>query len=1026
MSDQPGVPTGALGELEAAIGEAFDACGWPAGERADAVAALVELASAPLLFPDVARVAPKLVESAWRAADPQVALVRAARLAGRSINPQSTLHLMDANATFRSLVTGLVGFSTHLAETLSRSPEYLDDLVADAHLEEEKSLDATREELARALSPFDGADARRRALARYRRREMLRLGVREFARRAEPEVIWRELSSLAEACCEAALAEVAAPLLGSWGCPETDADGPPPSPDYPLRNIGFAVVAMGKLGGGDLNYSSDIDLLFTYDREGETRGGKRRVTNHEFYVRLASEFMTYLSGLTADGMLYRIDARLRPDGDSGPLARSIPAYSSYFADHAQPWECVAYWKARSVAGDPRTGAVFEEMAGQFAFGADPGSLIGEVARLKRRIDADRLDEAGRRNDIKRGPGGIREIEFIVGVELLSTARGRSDARPRRTIEALEVLRRKGRIARDDADFLRDAYTFLRRLEHVLQMEGDQQTHALPEDHGARAVLARKCGFDGAGAFEDRLADVRGRVRGLFERWFDPGGDARPTSLVEKLEREPEPDEAALDQLRPYGLDSRSGYMALRELAVGTSEVAIRKTGRRLFREIAPTLLGHLDLAPDPESAVRNINNLLIAYRDISGLYELLAAHPPVVRLLVRLLGSSQLVSRTLAARPGWFDDLLGGDGLDGGRDMGAAYGESDAAGVTGPLEEWCDELRVFKSREALFSAARELLGTVPSARAAAMDTDLAEVCLRELGGRIAAERGFHAPWAVLALGSFGACETHLFSDLDVGFLYAGENGDGDAVEAANRFAGELLSTISAVTPRGKIWKTDARLRPDGGGSPLAVAEGRAASYYAGEAQVWEFQSATRARFVAGDADLGARAVEAIRSAWRGRAGSVELAREVATMRRRLDDSVKLPRWAAADLKRGAGGLADVEFALQYLLLRESAADAGFPWFADAAGAAGALRDAGVLDADDAAWMLEHERTLRTVQRAVRLLGENARSFLPGAQPRREAVCRALADQVDDPGALLDGLPAAMRRMRGLMDRILGA
>jgi glutamate-ammonia-ligase adenylyltransferase len=824
---------------------------------------------------------------------------------------------------------------------------------------------------------------------------------------------------------------------------------------------------MGKLGGEDLNFSSDIDLIFVYDEEGRTEGaldpaGDRvnRVTNHEFFTRLGERLIAFLSEPSDEGILFRVDMRLRPEGKSGPLARSLGAYDAYFASQARPWEKVAYLKARRIAGDEALGRAFDDLAARFVFSdTPPAILIEELARLKRRIDSEVLEGETRERDLKRGVGGIREIEFITSLRQLLTGAARPALRLRPTPEALDALARAGELPEDEAARLRDTYFFLRRLEHRLQMRAERQTYLLPESEEDWGALARRMGAREGGAleagralraeFQSRTQEVHEIFRRHFqgmEATISAADAASPVELLltARAESDPKP---ALELLRRNGfIRPEAALRALREMALGSAEIAISSSGQRWFEALLPALLEQAPRLPDPDAAVAGLLQFLRANKGIALTYQLLAARPAILRLLLLAFGCGAAPARPLIAHPEWFEEILAQGALAPGFDIAGQEPEiaREVLGAPDDSEAW-RRLRLWKEKNFVILALLDILNIEPEPRLGRLTTDLAEICVRAVAARVerrltefhgapAAEGAPGGPalrWTMLGLGGFGGRRVSFFSDLDVVLIYSGEGrSPGESGLSAShwfsRLGEEILGVLSAVSPEGQLFKMDARLRPEGRGAPLAASLERYLSYYAGAAQTWEWQAALKARRVAGDEALAAEFLGALRRQTPARfPDRAALAAEVRSMRARLAAAAKTPSWAEADFKRGAGGLTDVDFIVQFLQLAhagrllagyggaERAADTGReagagneaqgaenaaaarrePFPTDTAEALERLADAGILPPEAAAQLREDHDFLRSLQRRQRLFFETSRDFFP-ATPAVSNLCAA--------------------------------
>lgn len=972
----------------AALPALLDEAGWPADARADATEGLRSLLAEGIDPAALAEAAPGILDAASASADPPAALRHFARWLRAAFQPTGRLRLLAANPEPRALLLGLFAYSPFLADACVRNPEYVDWLFSEASLDREKPMEAYERELAGLLRTARSRDARRRALCRYRRRELIRLGARDMLGFAGVPEQCREVSRLAEASIRAAFADSWAAMAERHGLP-AGVEAPDP------ESSSFAVIALGKLGGGELNYSSDVDLLFAYECEGTTTGALdahgdrvRRLAHNDFFGRVAADLSKALSEPTDEGIAWRVDARLRPDGSAGPMARSLDAFAAYFADHARAWERIAYQKARFVAGDPRVGAAFEKIAEAYAYGdIEPRTLLSEIARLKARIDNDRLDERERRLDIKRGPGGIREIEFLAGVQQILLGGANPALRIRSTVSAMDALVEHGAMEPEVRDLLREAYFLFRRIEHSVQLVADRQTQRLPHGAEERALLGRRLGYPDAAAFESLLDRHRSEVRGRFQSVFHTGPSPGPRLLQDELLQGGDPSPEALKTLEGYGLPARESFSALRELAAGTSQMAIPKRAQRLFERVLPRLLEELESAALPAAAIRQMSNFLQVHRAVATLYEMLLEHPPLVRLLARVCGYGSLPARLMTAKPEWFDALLEGEALSPDwrppeADPERWRGIAERRGADAALAA----VRGAKQQAAFFLCVREILGIDDADAPGRWTARLADACFAGAAGILAAERPCPADrWAVIALGSYGADEVHLCGDLDIAFLCDGVRDSA----GANDFAARLVSTLSAMAPEGRLWPTDARLRPEGANSPLAVPLDRFRRYYESEAGTWEFQSLTRGRFALGNESLAREAFAAASAAWEARRpDDAALSVEIWSMRQRMEATAKLPRFAEMDLKGGPGGLVDIEFLAQ----RRSLAAPGGGIDGVGHSPTGILRGTG---GEGDAFLAAHFDRVRRVQRAVRLLFETSRSHLPKDAAKKEALRRAL-------------------------------
>lgn len=1031
-----------------------------------ALRAVLSLADDPLSRDRVVAVLAGLLAALPRCADPDMALRNLDRL-GRAVYDRVAFYgLLRQHPVLVRFLAELLSFSEFLSDILIRNPEYFEWLLAPERIEVEPTRERLADSLRQAVQPFRKPETIRRALCRWKRREVLRIGVRDMLGKADIRQCARELSWLAEAVVGLALEQARAECSARFGEPCSEHAAPECRPAL------FAVYGMGKLGGEDLNFSSDIDLIFVYDEEGRTSGVTdatgtviHRITNHEYFTKLGERIVAFLGEPSDEGNLFRVDMRLRPEGKTGPLVRSQPSYTVYFADQARPWEKVAYLKARKIAGDDDLAGRFDAAVAHFVF-SDPKAetLANEMTHLKNRIDREVLEGDLRRRDLKRGVGGIREIEFIASYRQILEG-GRDPAlRVRDTAEAIRRLSARRSLSVEYADFLMEAYFFLRRLEHRIQMMAERQTYLVPESISEWGRLARRNG-DAEGSLEDagrrlqtRFQETTNRVRAIFEEVFDLGdargeGEASPVDLLLRAGSESDANRA-LQAIADAGFqEPHATLRSLRELAYGTSEVVVSSTGQRWFEKILPSLLEQGRRLPFPDAAVRSLDAFLRAAKGRTLLYEMLAGNPPILRMLLTAFASGPVMSRSLIAHPEWFDEILDTGALSPDFDVAGQEESLRRATAADPDDDaaW-RRLRRWKEKTLLVLGLLETLNIADEVRLARMTSDLADICLRAVAERmerrLLAEHGAPRPdarpdgeplrWTLLGLGGFGGRHVSHHSDLDVVLIYS-EKGhtfgpDGAEVLKAShwysRLGEEIIGVMTAVSPEGQLFKVDARLRPEGRNAPLAATLERYLSYYEEGAQTWEWQAILRARRVAGDEGLAARFLTSLWERLPARfADGPALAAEVRSMRDRLAESSKPPRWAECDYKRGRGGLVDVDFIAQFLQLKTMAArgrasdEIGLV-VPETEAILERLCAAGALSREDEALLREEHDFLRTLQRRARLLFETSRDFFPEKPDRLEPLRRALASRLPEGADLVERFHAAQRRLREAFERLV--
>lgn len=719
------------------------------------------------------------------------------------------------------------------------------------------------------------------ALRRWKRRELLRIAVRDLLGLADLPAVGRELAALAEACLRAALDLVA-----------------PPVP--------MAVIGMGKLGGRELNYASDVDVLFVH--EGDTAAAERA----------ARALLATMARPTPQGIVFRTDAALRPEGRAGSLSRSLDSYTAYWAQWASTWEFQALIKARPVAGDPGFGARFLERAEPHVWPErlDPDA-VREIRAMKARAEKEVSKRGLSEREIKRGRGGIRDIEFAV--QLLQLVHGRHDQgiRSGNTLEALDQLGRSGYVDTTQARTLDAAYRFLRTVEHRLQLRDEAQLHALPADPADRTRLARVLGYRDVGPtgalerFEAAHRRHQAQVRSIHEKLF-----FRP--LLEAIAGTgPLPLEAAEERLAAFGfVDVAHTRAALSELTTGLTRRS------RLMAQLFPLLLEWLSEAPDPDLGLLQLRRLAEGRARSGALAVAFRESPGAAERVCRLLGSSRVAGDALRRHPEFVPSLA--DDALLAREKKRAELVEEALGTLAwrpDEEEHREGLRRFKRRELLRIASRDLLGFATVEEVGRELAALAEACVE------ATLRGLEppVPFAVIGVGRLGGRELSYASDIDVLFVYEG-SGPGD-FDAAERTATRIVKEIGATTAEGHTFRIDANLRPEGKQGALARSREGYRSYYERWALTWEFQSLLKARPVAGDLELGERFCAMAEPFVYRCPFPAEEVREVRRMKARVErERIPPGEDPQFHLKLGRGSLSDVEFTVQLLQLLHGGKD----------------------------------------------------------------------------------------------------
>jgi glutamate-ammonia-ligase adenylyltransferase len=774
-------------------------------------------------------------------------------------------------------------------------------------------------------------------LRRFRRRAMARVTARDLAGERLDEVV-AEISAVAETCLEVALREV---------------------------GDGLVVVGMGKLGGRELNYASDVDVLFVHpDTGGEAqeRAGKA-----------AASLMRMLSDPTADGVSLRVDADLRPEGRAGPLSRSLAAMLDYYERHAETWERQALVKARPVAGDAGVGAAFVEGVATLVYPERlAATAIEDVRRMKVRVE-DYVRARGRQ-DVKRGPGGIRDVEFAV--QLLQLVHGRRDPALRvpGTLPALAALAEHGYVAEDDAERLADSYRFLRRLEHRLQLVRDLQTHDIPEDLAAQTVIARSLGLGDAGGLKREHAQHADVVRGIHERLF-----YRP--LLEAFagaEAHPGVDRTATEELLA-GLgfaDPEGAYERFESLIEPSTRMG------KVLGTHFPILAPGLAMAANPDRALVRFARVVEPLRDEAGLADSLAQGPEAIQDLVALVAASGYFADVLVRRP----EVVG------------------ALGPPGPADD--------PEAEVTRLAGRYAAGALDVPESGRALSGVAEEVVRGAVQAAAPE----VPLAVIALGKFGGEDLNFASDLDVLFVYEGEGSED--FQAAERAAERILANI-----RDAGYQVDPDLRPEGRSGALTRSVASYLEYWERWALLWEFQALLRARPVAGDEALGRRFVSLAEDFAYPESLPVDAVAEVRRMRVRIEEERVRPREAVRfHFKLGYGGLADVQFAVELSLLRHGRAHPEVRR-RHTLEAVEALAEASLIEDSVALALSEAYVFLNRVKNALELERRVSAESIPPAPDDQAALARRLGYEEQPRRRFIEDYMRITRRARQAMERV---
>jgi glutamate-ammonia-ligase adenylyltransferase len=880
-----------------------------------------------------------------------------------------------------------LALSRWLRQTLNAQPEIGDWLAQ--HGGSAISGELMRSFLARQEGAAGDDAAQQQALRRLRQRVLATLVVRDIGGLAPLAEVVETMTLLAEVTVNFALDHAHRSLAQRFGEP-LDSQG------LPQRLL---VIGMGKLGGRELNVSSDVDFIFVYPEEGNTAGradgtgsGSGSIDAYDFFNRVGKRLIAALGEVTADGQVFRVDMRLRPNGDSGPLVCSLDSLENYFVTQGREWERYAWIKAR-VLNDggnlqPQWALALEKIARPFIyrkyldFGAI-NAMRDLHAQIRREVS--RRDMA---DHIKLGPGGIREIEFIAQAFQLIRGGRDSGLRIRPTLATLAALVQRRQLPPEGERELAQAYDFLRRLEHRLQYVDDAQTHRLPTGDEERAQIARSMGFANWDALCKVLDVHRSRVAHHFELVFSEPEEAAH-ALTGLWQGQCDPD-TALEQLSELGFrDPRSALERLQHLRASGRYQQLPASNRERLDALGPRLLAAAAATRAPDATWRRGLDFLETISGRGAYLALLQQYPQALQKVGELVGSSSWAAEYLTRHPILLDELLDSRLYELATDLAGFRDELAVrlAEVAGDTEREMDLLREMHHAQVFRLLTQDLAGLQSVARISDHLSELADTLLQTtLGlcwGKLSQRHRERPKFAVIGFGKLGGKELGYGSDLDIVFLH--DDDDQEAGQIYSRLAQRMSSWLSSRTPAGILFETDLRLRPNGDAGLLVSPLAAFSDYELKNAWVWEHQALTRARFCAGDAELGAR-FEAIREqVLRLPRDLATLRGEVLSMRRRMLDAHASGSDFEFDIKQDPGGIIDVEFIVQYLVLGHANAH---PDLCRNIGNIALLRlaaELGLIPAALAEAVREAYREYRRMQHAKRLDG------VPAARVERAAV-----------------------------------
>lgn len=820
-------------------------------------------------------------------------------------------HLPDLSLPQYAPVQHAVNCSHFFYRTLMSDAALLPELMATMH--EAYSVDQMHAFV--ASKNVSDEVSLKKALRQLRQRVMLRTILRDLNGIAGLAEVMQVTSDLAEVSINFALQKSQAWLEETYGTP-TGESGKPQS---------MIVVGMGKLGGRELNVSSDIDLIFAFEEDGETDGaskGKTSLSNHDFFTRVAKKLIAAIDEITEDGFVFRVDMRLRPYGSEGPLACSLAMLEEYYQNQGREWERYAWIKGRVIAGPEKEVA---DLLRPFVFRKylDYGAFAS-MRDLKVQIQRD-VNKRDMHDNIKLGRGGIREVEFIA--QVFQLIRGGQDAslQIRPTLSVLNLLKDKKLLPESTVQSLSEAYVFLRDLEHRLQYQEDQQTQTLPTNDEARQKLALAMNFADWEALHAKIEAHRQVVDKHFNEVFsDPKGEHEEDVQVAEIWQATIDDKEALTRIQNLGYqEAEQTLHRLRSLLHGARYKQLPELSRQRFDQLMPLVIGLAAKESESDVALLRVMDLLESICRRASYLALLAEYPAALKLVIRLTSASPWLAQYLAQHPVLLDELLDTQHLYAIPDFEQMHADLKGrlAEVEGDTERQMDVMRHFKNAAVFRFAAKDVAGELPlqtlSDYLSALANLVLDVTMQVIWPTLKGKHRETPKFAIIGYGKLGGKELGYASDLDIIFLYDDDAPDAGQIYA--RFGQRINNWLNSITAAGMLYETDMQLRPDGASGLLVSSVEAFEEYQRHKAWVWEHQAITRATFSAGDVEIG-QTFEQIRyEVMTQKRDLVKLKQEVTAMRQKMRAGHTVPA-DSFDLKQSLGGIIDVEFIVQYLVL----------------------------------------------------------------------------------------------------------
>lgn len=966
-----------------------------------------------------------ILTSCLNTPNPEAALNNFSRFAHVTFNRKCIYQLLRDAPFLIPLVMLSFGASSYLSEILVRNPIYFYDIIDSYVMETPKSRDTMYNELSTSINRYRDIEHKLRIIRRYKRRESLRIALRDLLQDVSVETTTLELSNLAEAALQHCYEIGCSQTKPKYGTPLIE-DGTSP--------CSFAIIGMGKLGGFELNFSSDIDLIFVYSDEGKTDEG---IDNSEYYSRLCEFIIKAMSDVTADGYVFRVDVRLRPESSAGVIIRSMESYESYYEGWGDLWERQALIKARPVAGDMAFGEEFIRMIQPFVYqryldGVTLNEIKNDIRNTKARIEERLLGERIEiEKHVKLGPGAIRDIEFTVQCLQMIHGGQRRSLSSQNTLETLSALRTNKLLESEDVDVLSDAYRFLRRVENAIQIESDQQRYSIPPKFDEATQLARRLGYrdDALESFQQDYQKHTAKVRAIFEKVMNVT-DPEQLDIAVLLNQD---DSDQIDKkLGQFGFENtRNAHRLLRQLANGGEGQQFSPSVRRTFFKLAPSLLKCISNAPDPDMALRYFEAFAAKAGARSSYYTMFMERQGALEAITTVCGSSLYLADLLIASPELFDLLTVSTFTEFPKTIVQKHEEVNQILKNSVESQVLSSLRQYKNDEIWRIALRNILGKADLPTTTEELSDLAEAILqglyRQIDNQLTKEHGkpinndgTEATFAIIAMGKFGGRELNFSSDLDIMYVYTADGKTTQGMPNSEYFS---LLGLELVNQLGgnhglSIYELDLRLRPYGTGGAIALPLHGYQNYYDNSAEIWERQALTRARVITGDIDgLGNRYMEVAHSFCYSKPITSEEISEIVHTRQRKETQVtrktksrrrrsgKVQR-TTANVKSGYGGLVDIEFAVQTLQLIHGTQNESIR-VQNTLLAIDRLFEIGVLTETQRDGLSKSYQYLRGVENALRIVHDRALDALPTNRSELSQLARRLGYEETENASIVE-------------------